>query len=168
MDQRRTGWLDEAAHGRFRTLLVHCCARFFLASPVYCLMPDHAHLLLVGLNRRADQLDAIAWLRREWNSVLEGYRLQDQAYDNVLREEDRQGGAFPELVRYIRKNPVRQGLVENWQDWPHTHCCFPGYPALDLRKSYFWENFWRAYQRQSDAPENTPPEKAPPARPAKA
>jgi hypothetical protein len=148
MQNRATGWLDEAHHLAVRHLLLHALSRYFLCCPVYCLMPDHGHFLFVGLEARADQLAALNWLRREWNPLLGPVKQQDQAYDSVLRESDRSGDAFTKVVGYILRNPVRQGLVTEWQDWPYSGAIFPGYPTLDPRKVMFWENFWKAYQVQ--------------------
>jgi hypothetical protein len=93
-------------------------------------------------------LPALNWLRREWNPLLGPVKQQDQAYDSVLRESDRSGDAFAKVVGYLLRNPVRQGLVAEWQNWSYSGALFPGYPTLDPRKVMFWENFWKAYQIQ--------------------
>ena len=36
-----------------------------------------------------------------------------------------------------------------WEDWAYSGTVFPGYPEMDPRKKYFWENFWKAFERQS-------------------
>jgi REP element-mobilizing transposase RayT len=149
MADRATGWLSAEHHVEFRQLLFHALARYRLACPVYCLMPDHAHLLLIGLSPRSDQIRALAMLRRDWNQLLAPAKLQKQPYDHVLREADRERGAFATLVGYILRNPVRASLVAQWTDWPYGACCFPGYPKLDPRQVYFWDNFWKAAQEQS-------------------
>ncbi len=77
-------------------------------------------------------------------------KLEHQAYDSVLREDDRKEGAFTKLVSYILRNPVRKNLVQTWAEWPYSGCLFPGYPKLDPRKSYFWDNFWKAYREQGE------------------
>lgn len=140
VQDRHTGWLTERFHPTFRQDIMHVCARYFLCAPVYCMMPDHLHLLWIGLDARADQLAGIAQLRRYLNQSLQPEQLQDQAYDHVLREADRQADAFPDVVGYILRNPVRAELVEDWTEWPYSGACFPGYPTMDPRKSYFWDN----------------------------
>jgi putative transposase len=111
-------------------------------------MPDHGHILFVGLNEQADQLAALEWARREWNILLKPYTLQDQAYDHVLRESERERDAFGNVTGYILRNPVRNKLVGDWQEWEYTGAIFPGYPKLDPRKVYFWTNYWNGYLRQ--------------------
>ncbi|MGB1128244.1 MAG: hypothetical protein ACPG3X_07750 [Opitutales bacterium] len=147
---RSEGWLTEAHFHAFRERLLHVLVRYRICSPVYCLMPDHAHCLFMGLSEHSDQLKAVACLRREWNRLLRPAKLQKQAYDHVLRESERARGAFADMVGYILRNPQRKGLVEHWQEWRYTDCCFPGYPRLDPRDAYFWDNFWRAVHEQSD------------------
>lgn len=128
--------------------MTHGLAREFACSPAYCLMPDHGHLLIVGYDRRCQQRKAVRWLRKAWNELLpDGFELQHQPYDHVLREEDRRRGAFSGVAYYILNNPVRAGLVEEWRCWPYSGACFPGYPRMDPRKDHYWENFWKTYQK---------------------
>lgn len=149
MHQRATGWLTHAHHLALRESLFHTMARYHVACPAYCLMPDHGHFLFIGLEARSDQLKAVSWFRREWNRLLGELRLQKQAYDHVLRESDRERDAFAAIVGYILRNPEREQLVEDWKDWAYTGASFPGYPSLDPRSEFFWTNFWQAYLAQS-------------------
>ena len=49
LERRATGWLDDLFHLHFRELLLHAAARQGLLCPAYVLMPDHIHLLWMGL-----------------------------------------------------------------------------------------------------------------------
>jgi REP element-mobilizing transposase RayT len=60
---RATGWLTEKFHARFRELMLHAAARERLFCPAYCLMPDHLHLVWMGLRLDSDQRNAMAFLR---------------------------------------------------------------------------------------------------------
>jgi hypothetical protein len=113
-------------------------------------MPDHAHFLIVGLNNRADQKLWVRALTRQWNTLLNPLKLSRQPYDNVLREKDRKGDAFADLVMYILKNPERKEFVDQWESWRYSGSVVPGYPNLDPRLPYFWDNFWKAYLEQAD------------------
>src|SRR5450432_1492415 len=62
---RATGWLDHDFHARFREVLLHACSRYKVACPVYVLMPDHWHLIWMGLARESNQATATAFLRRK-------------------------------------------------------------------------------------------------------
>ena len=60
---RRQGWLNERFHGVFREMMLHAAAREGLLCPAYCLMPDHVHLVWMGLRSDADQMNGMAFLR---------------------------------------------------------------------------------------------------------
>ena len=70
MQDRACGWLTTSHHAALRELLLHTCLRYHLACPIYCIMPDHAHFLWVGLDATSDQRLASAWFRRHWNRLL--------------------------------------------------------------------------------------------------
>jgi REP element-mobilizing transposase RayT len=147
VDQRATDWLDALHHARLREWLAHALGRHALVCPAYCAMPDHAHFLWVGWSDASDQRKAAALLRAAWNRELRcrGCALQRQAHDHVLREEERERGAFTAVAAYVFENPVRAGLVEQWRDYPFLGALVPGYPELDPRAEDFWERFWRIY-----------------------
>jgi putative transposase len=148
IDDRATGWLTPAFHTEFRLLLLHTCARYSLLCPTYCLMPDHLHLLLLGVSPRSDQRLAIRFLRRHVDALLGEHKLQHQPYEHVLRTEERERDDFENTAAYIRENPVRGKLVEQWTAWPYGGCMLPGYPELNPASDTFWESFWRIYHAQ--------------------
>ncbi len=151
---RTTGWLDELHHARFRELLCHALARRELICAAYCLMPDHAHLLIGGLNGRSDQRLAMWDFRKVWNVLLgrgdPPVALQSQAYDHVLTDEERGREEFETICDYIFENPVRGGRVEAFPEWPFSGCLAVGYPDLDPRQEDFHERFWKIYYRLLD------------------
>lgn len=93
---RRTGWLDAKFYCRFRELLTHSQFRFAIACPILCLMPDHVHLMWMGILDSSDQRLAMRHLRKRCSESLSriGFELQDQPYDHVLGEDERQEKAF--------------------------------------------------------------------------
>jgi REP element-mobilizing transposase RayT len=144
-ENRATGWLIDSFHARFREVLLHACARYQLACPIYVLMPDHWHLVWIGLGEASDQMLATAFLRRNLREALAPAKLQDRAHDHVLRDRERERDAFTATCRYIRENPLRAGLVRTWPEWPALGAMLAGYPVLDLRDGSFWEDFWKIY-----------------------
>ncbi|MFH1498219.1 MAG: hypothetical protein ABII82_10385 [Verrucomicrobiota bacterium] len=70
LHNRTTGWLTPDFHHRFREILLHACARHDLACPAYVLMPDHWHLLWLGVAETSDQLQATKFLREHLAPVL--------------------------------------------------------------------------------------------------
>jgi len=47
---------------------------------------------------------------------LTGAFWQSETYDHVVRP-----GELERIVSYVLENPVNAGLVEDWQQWPHTY-----------------------------------------------
>jgi len=147
VQNRSTGWLNERFHHRFREILLHTCARHALACPAYVLMPDHWHLVWLGLSSDSDQLKATKFLREHLAPVLHPLRLQAQAHDHVLCDEERKRGAFQSACHYVFENPARAELASAWTAWPYAGAIVAGYPQLDPRESDYWERFWRIHMK---------------------
>jgi len=150
---RQQGWLTPELHHQFRELMFHAAAREGLVCPIYCLMPDHLHLVWMGLRLDTDQINGMAFLRTYLEPVLKPAKFQPQAQDNVLREEERKRNAFAKVCFYIAANPVRAKLMKETEVWPYTGCIVPGYPRLDPVEADFWPTFWKIFTklRQPDA-----------------
>ena len=149
VQDRKTGWLIPIFYYKFREILTHTMFRYGLCCPIYCCMPDHLHLLWLGLLKHSDQLLAMRFFRKQLNPVLEklGAELQRETYDHVLREEEREQSAFEDIAEYIARNPERAGLIEpdGFRAYPFTGCLVPGYPELKLWEPDSWTRFWRCY-----------------------
>jgi putative transposase len=149
IEDRKTGWLSPRFYGQFREVLIHTMFRYGLCCPIYCCMPDHIHLLWIGIMDSSDQRNGARYFRKHLNVTLEqfGCRFQQQPYDHVLREEERDRSAFENVVEYIARNPERKHLVspDSFQEYPYTGCLIPGYPELVLWHKGYWDRFWRTY-----------------------
>jgi len=145
LEDRATGWLDESFHRDFRELLLHAQSRYWLSCPLYTCMPDHFHLIWIGLSESSDQLLASKFLRKQLNERLAPLRLQRQPYDHVLREEERAESAFADTMRYIRLNPERARLIDEGSNWPYAGAIIPGYPNLNFGTEDFWPTFWKCH-----------------------
>jgi hypothetical protein len=112
-------------------------------------MPDHVHLLWIGILDSCDQRIAMRYFRKQLNIVLEkvGVQLQRQPFDHVLSEGDRDQDAFEAVAEYIVRNPERRGLVppDGYASYSYSDCLLPGYPELKLFQSGYWERMWRSY-----------------------
>jgi putative transposase len=139
------GWLNESFHLKFRELLLHAAAREGLACPVYCLMPDHLHLVWMGLRHDSDQKNGMAFLRTYLEPLLSPHQFQPQPHDRVLREADRKRNAFAKVCFYILDNPVSARLVTKPAAWPFCGAVMPGYPKLHPLDENFWPRFWKLY-----------------------
>jgi putative transposase len=157
LERRAIGWLDDCFHSHFRELLLHAAAREALCSPVYVLVPDHMHLIWMGLRVHSDQRNAMRFLRKHLAVELAQrspgdakFELQKQAHDSVLREQDRQRGAFEKSCFYILDNPRRKKLASHPRDWPYLGTIVSGYPFLHPLAENFWEQFWKIYAQERE------------------
>ena len=176
LEERSRGWLSPTFHATFRELMLHAATREQLFCPAYCLMPDHLHLIWMGLRRESDQLNVMKFLRTHLEPALgNGREWQHQPHDHVLREEERQRNAFARFCFYTLANPVRAGLVaapvaadvrrrighqseESASssrrlpgDRPYTGAILPGYPTLHPLVDGYWERFWKLYVTAREA-----------------
>jgi REP element-mobilizing transposase RayT len=150
---RGTGWLNELFHARFREVMLHAAAREGLFCPTYCLMPDHIHLVWMGLRRETDQRNGMKFLREHVGKLLRPHRFQHQPHDHVLREEQRSKQAFSKVCFYVIDNARVAELVKHPKDWPFAGAVVPGYPELHPLEEDFWPLFWKLYlaARAADA-----------------
>ncbi len=116
----------------------------------YVLMPEHVHLL-VGEPPRSTLATAIQVLKQQTARKLkvsgDSQFWQRRYYDfNVHNEEKR-----VEKLRYMHRNPVKRGLVEEPEDWPwssfrHFATGQPGTVEI--------ESHWTAALRGNQLPEH--------------
>lgn len=142
---RGTGWLNELFHARFREVMLHAAAREGLFCPTYCLMPDHIHLVWMGLRRDTDQRNGMKFLREHVGKLLRPHRFQHQPHDHVLRGEQRRKQAFSKVCFYVIDNARVAELVKRPKDWSFAGAVVPGYPELHPLEEDFWPLFWKLY-----------------------
>jgi REP element-mobilizing transposase RayT len=86
--------------------------------PVYCFMPDHQHLIVTGTDSTSGVLDFIKAYKQKtgyWLSQnLSSASWQKDFFDHIIRKDE----GLVNIARYILDNPVRKGLVDNWQEYP--------------------------------------------------
>ncbi|HEX8503954.1 MAG TPA: transposase [Hymenobacter sp.] len=89
----------------------------------YCLMPNHVHLL-ISLPDDAPPL-AETLQRLKGYTALQANKLlgrtgqfwQRETYDHLVRSPEE----MQRVIAYVVNNPVKAGLVESWEQWPHTY-----------------------------------------------
>ncbi len=67
---RKQGWLTPAFFYRFREILTHTMFRYGMVCPMFCLMPDHFHMVWMGLFEDSDQLNALKHFRSNCNQSI--------------------------------------------------------------------------------------------------
>lgn len=151
IDNRQQGWLIPIFYYKFREILTHTMFRYGMCCPIYCCMPDHLHLLWMGIGDGSDQLNAVKFFRVQLNPILEklGVRFQQQPYDRVLKEEERERFAFENVVEYIARNPERAKLLDRdcFAEYRFSGCLVLGYPDLSPFQRDYWDLFWKIYAR---------------------
>jgi putative transposase len=103
----------------FTTILEHCARTNGCLVPVYCFMPEHLHILIKGMSPPANTWNAMIQFKQRtgyWFRKHSRADWQKDFFDRILRRDD----SFAKQVEYIINNPVRRGLVENWDDYPYT------------------------------------------------
>ncbi len=85
---------------------------------LYCLMPDHLHLIMQMAS--GNLIDVVSELKSAttrvwWSHGGRGRLWQPSFYDHGIREAQ----DFEAIAAYVLENPVRAGLVEEWEDYPH-------------------------------------------------
>jgi putative transposase len=87
---------------------------------VYCVMPDHVHLVVEAVTETADLKRFVDDLKQRTGYAFareNGGRLwQTSWFDHVFRPEE----STLEICRYVVANPVRAGLVMSARAYPYT------------------------------------------------
>ncbi len=89
----------------------------------FLLMPDHLHMIAAFPRDKV-----IAAVVRNWKRLTArsaGIEWQKNFFDHRLRSKDE----LQAKTDYIQQNPIRLGLVQHADDWPH----FVDYRALEGR-----------------------------------
>jgi len=85
---------------------------------VYRFMLDHVHFILSGIKDDANLWGAVVRFKQKTGFYLKRrnglFQWQKDFYDHIIRQNEN----LITQVRYILDNPVRKGLVNNWNDYP--------------------------------------------------
>jgi putative transposase len=115
---RRTVFHKDGDYLAFLKLLTEAAERTPMRLLAYCLLPNHFHLTLWP-ERDGDLSDYMMWL------LTAHVRRYHQHYHSTGHVRHGRFRAFPiqeddhllTVLRYVERNPVRAGLVEQVQDW---------------------------------------------------
>jgi len=95
---------------------------FDLTVIAYCLMPNHYHMLV----RQNSEHRAGLLPQRVFNSYTKAYNIRYSHSDTLFEgpykaAQVTQESHLRHLCRYIHANPVKDGLVDNLEDWPFSN-----------------------------------------------
>ena len=92
----------------------------------YSIMPNHVHLV-ISLLENSKSLDKIMQnIKRisafKINRILgkRGTFWQSESYDHIVRDEEE----LQKIIQYTLLNPVKAGLVDNWEDWKFNYLAY--------------------------------------------
>lgn len=118
--QRRQVFRDSSLVALVLSYLRDTATREQFALLAYCFMPDHVHLLVVGLTTSADLRRFMMTFKQRAGFVVAkryGIKLWQEGYhDHVLRRDE----SLVRLVKYVLENPIRAGLAETVESYPFS------------------------------------------------
>ena len=115
---REPHFTSEAAVAPHRRMLEDETLRVGCVAYAYCFMPDHLHVVLLGVRDDARPKAAIVRFK-QWSGFLFGrgpVRWQPRFWDHVLRA----GEDTAAQVLYVLNNPLRAGLTAEPLAWPFS------------------------------------------------
>ena len=129
LDRSTTGffWLREPPIAQVVASALHYFDRKNYELIGYCIMPNHVHLVVSlseaapPLMRTLQQLKGYSALQANRLLGLSGQFWQRESYDHIVRGPEE----MQRIIAYVVNNPVKAGLVADWQQWPYTYWAPP-------------------------------------------
>jgi REP-associated tyrosine transposase len=119
VERRRKSFADTLLAQWVSTKFVHCAGVHDMGVVAYCVMPDHLHGLVEGLEQSSDCRRFVASFKQhtgyEYRRVAAQPLWQEGYYDHVLRDDE----SLPAIAAYILNNPLRAGLCTSIGEYPH-------------------------------------------------
>ena len=117
---RRSVFVSAAIVDPIRTQLLSTARDHDFAVFVYCFMPDHLHVLVIGDSESSNLKHFVAVFKQISGFSLRrsrGENLWEKGYyDRVLRDDE----DTLTVARYILANPLRKRLVERIDAYPFS------------------------------------------------
>jgi len=132
LDNPKSGpeWLKERRIAEIVMESIHHRDGIYYDLYAYCIMSNHVHVIfehIAGSSKKPSSHPVSDILRdfkkytaRESNIIINrsGKFWQTESYDHVIRDDDE----LENQIAYVLRNPVKAGLISNWEDWPYTYC----------------------------------------------
>ena len=123
----------------FMELLMDASEIFNMRVAAYCLMPSHYHLLIqtpdANLSRCMRHINGVYTQRYNARNGCDGTLFRGR-YKSILVEED---AYLLELVRYIHRNPLRAGIIDELKDYSWSS--HKGYISKSDKWEWLHKNF---------------------------
>jgi putative transposase len=120
IDSFKKPFADADVVAAFVPLLAKAVEKSKCIVPIYCFMPDHLHVMLLGQANEADLWRAIVDFKQSsgywFGQKRREFQWQKDFHDHIIR-----GVAERAVrIRYIADNPVRRHLAVVWSEYPFT------------------------------------------------
>jgi putative transposase len=136
-ENRRRGFDDPDLVAAFVPHLTDAARETGCVVPIYCFMPDHLHVVVLGLDDASRPKRAMELFKHDTGMWLAEHRpnlsWQKDFHDRIVRRSE----GFAAHVRYVALNPVRAGLAPDIDSWPFTGSV--GCQLSEVLLDAFWE-----------------------------
>lgn len=133
---RQSGLADAEVVDAFVPIFERACEPHGCLVPLYCVMPDHLHIVIRGQHDNSAPKRVMEAFKRDSGMWLAAHRpgivWQKDFHDRILRYNETSA-----TIRYFALNPVRAGLAEDINAWPFTGTI--GYDLNEVLQDAFWE-----------------------------
>jgi REP element-mobilizing transposase RayT len=95
--------------------------------PAFCIMPNHVHWVITPLLKTETEYYSLASIMHSIKSYTAGRAnkllgrtgafWQHESHDHFVRN----AAELERIIAYVLHNPVKAGLVTDWQSWPWTY-----------------------------------------------
>ena len=129
LDSVTTGptWLAQTAVANIVSESIHYRDSTEYDLFAYCIMSNHVHMVFEHLSKVSGKMPITKIMQefkrytaRQANKHLgrSGAFWQSESFDRVIRNQDE----LENTIRYTLNNPVKAGLIDQWEDWPYSYC----------------------------------------------
>jgi REP element-mobilizing transposase RayT len=130
---------DKYDYSAFIDLLIDITEMWRVNIAAYCLMPNHYHILLQtpegNLSRCMRHINSVYTQRYNRKHGYDGQLFRGR-YRSILVSDD---AYLLQLVRYIHKNPLKAGLVDNIKDYQWSS--YKGYLSYSQKWQWLHKDF---------------------------
>ena len=119
-------WLSDPEVAQLLTEAFHYRDNKQYELVAFCVMSNHYHLLIdtrkLGhekwpLHRIMQPLHSHVALKANEHLNRASTFWHDEYYDHIIRDD----AELRRVIEYTLNNPVKAGLVDEWQQWPHSY-----------------------------------------------
>ncbi|NOR87481.1 MAG: hypothetical protein GQ527_07725 [Bacteroidales bacterium] len=117
-------WLNKPLIRNEVASAIHYYDKVHYKLIAFCIMPNHVHLIINTNGFKpmplGDFMGSIKrYSARKANILLgrEGKFWQTESYDHILKSRN----DLADSIDYVINNPVKAGLVAEWNEWPGTY-----------------------------------------------